>query len=325
MKAIFLGVLSSFFFAFAFIFNRQMNLSGGSWIWGAALRYLFMLPLLFSIIIFKKSLNRVLDEIKKDIKLWILWSTIGFGVFYAPLSFAAAYGPSWLVASTWQVTIVAGTLLTPFLYKGTAKDGSRKKIPLKALAISGFILLGIFIMQIEQAVISSPGEILIGVIPVVIGAFAYPLGNRKMMEICENKLNALERVFGMTLCSMPFWIILSCIGVVKAGTPSNEQMLQALIVAVCSGVIATIMFFKATDMVKADASKLAAVEATQAGEVIFTILGELLIVQEVFPSKLALIGMVIVVIGMIMHSLASRENGSKNTENTANFYVKNAE
>ncbi len=37
-----------------------------------------------------------------------------FWSFYAPLSFAGAFGPGWLVASTWQITIVAGILLTPF-------------------------------------------------------------------------------------------------------------------------------------------------------------------------------------------------------------------
>ena len=33
-----LGILSSFFFAFTFILNRSMNLSGGYWIWSASLR-----------------------------------------------------------------------------------------------------------------------------------------------------------------------------------------------------------------------------------------------------------------------------------------------
>ncbi len=33
-------------FCFTFIFNRSMNLSGGSWMWSASLRYLFSLPML---------------------------------------------------------------------------------------------------------------------------------------------------------------------------------------------------------------------------------------------------------------------------------------
>ena len=45
-RALVYGVLASFFFAFTFVFNRSMNLSGGDWMWSAALRFLFMLPML---------------------------------------------------------------------------------------------------------------------------------------------------------------------------------------------------------------------------------------------------------------------------------------
>ena len=36
-KALGLGILGSFFFAFTFILNRSMNLSGGFWMWSAVL------------------------------------------------------------------------------------------------------------------------------------------------------------------------------------------------------------------------------------------------------------------------------------------------
>ena len=45
-KALFYGILASFFFAFTFILNRSMNLAGGYWLWAACLRYLFTLPML---------------------------------------------------------------------------------------------------------------------------------------------------------------------------------------------------------------------------------------------------------------------------------------
>ena len=51
-KSLFLGVLSSLFFAFTFILNKQMNNSGGLWSWSASLRYIFMLPILFVILFF---------------------------------------------------------------------------------------------------------------------------------------------------------------------------------------------------------------------------------------------------------------------------------
>ena len=79
------------------------------------------------------------------------------------------------------------------------------------------------------------------VVPVLFAAFSYPLGNRKMMELCNNRLNTLQRVFGMTMCSIPFWIIIVILGVNQTGIPSHNQIIQSLIVAVSSGVIATIL------------------------------------------------------------------------------------
>lgn len=101
-KAFLLGVAASFFFAFTFILNQQMNISGGSFLWSSSLRYIFMLPLLLIIMIINRQLNPVLNDIINKPIQWITWSTIGFGLFYAPLSFASAYGASWLVAGTWH-------------------------------------------------------------------------------------------------------------------------------------------------------------------------------------------------------------------------------
>ena len=36
-KALFYGILASFFFAFTFILNRSMNLAGGYWLWSLSL------------------------------------------------------------------------------------------------------------------------------------------------------------------------------------------------------------------------------------------------------------------------------------------------
>ena len=47
---------------------------------------------------------------------WLLWSPVGFGLFYAPMAFAVSAGPGWLLAGTWQITILAGILLAPLLY-----------------------------------------------------------------------------------------------------------------------------------------------------------------------------------------------------------------
>lgn len=306
-KALLLGILASFFFAFTFIFNHQMNLTGDSWIWSASLRYLFMLPILFVIMIIKKQLADVWKDIKKKPIPWLVWSTVGFGLFYAPLCFASAYGASWLVAATWQVTIVAGAIMSPLFYKDIVSANGisriRNKIPRKALLMSSIILLGIILIQLEEAKEISILNILLCVGPILVAAFAYPLGNRKMIEICSNRFNTYQRVFGMTLCSMPFWIILSGFGAVSVGLPSNGQMVQSLIVAIFSGVIATILFFKATDIVSSNISKLAVIESTQSGEVIFTLLGGIIIFHDKMPTLMGFIGILLVIIGMILNSL----------------------
>ena len=305
-KAFMLGICSSFFFAFTFILNQQMHLSGGSWYWSSSLRYIFMLPMLLIIMISKRQLKEVIIDIRKKPLSWLLWSTIGFGFFYAPLSFASSYGASWLVAGTWQLTIVAGGLMSPLFFKIIKTEKGivkiRNKIPKKSLLISLLILVGIALMYIEEATDISLLNTMLVIIPVIIAAFSYPLGNRKMMEICDSNINTIQRVFGMTLCSMPFWIIISLLGISNSGFPGKSQLIQSFIVAVFSGIIATILFFKATDIVKDNSHNIAIIESTQAGEVVFTLLGGILIFHDTVPTTLSLIGLIIVVLGMILNS-----------------------
>ncbi|MCK9905933.1 multidrug resistance efflux transporter family protein, partial [Frankia sp. Cpl3] len=165
------------------------------------------------------------------------------------------------------------------------------------LLMSLIILAGVAIMQAEQANQLSAKEVVLGILPVVIAAFAYPLGNRKMMAAVQGRLDAYERVLGMTLASTPFWLLLSFYGLAVDGAPSYGQTFQSIVVAISSGLIATVLFFSATDMVKGSASQLAAVEATQAGEVIFAVLLEMMMVHAVAPSLWSMIGMVLVMVG----------------------------
>jgi drug/metabolite transporter (DMT)-like permease len=312
LRPIFLGICAAFFFAFTFILNRAMELSGGSWIWSASLRYIFMVPFLLFIVIARKNLRPLLRVMREQPGTWFLWSFIGFGLFYAPLCFAAAYAPGWLIAGTWQITIISGSLLAPFFSLTIETSNGplkvRGKLPVKGLAMSLIILLGIALMQVEQANHLSFKDLLLGIIPVMIASFAYPLGNRKMMDICVGRLDAYQRVLGMTLASLPFWFLLSLYGFFTVGVPSKEQTIQSVLVAICSGVIATVLFFRATDMVRGNMQKLAAVEATQSMEVLFTVAGELILLDSPFPSALSWCGMFIVMFGMILHSYASHKS-----------------
>ncbi|KKK38548.1 membrane protein [Mesobacillus campisalis] len=310
MRPITLGIFSALFFAVTFVVNRAMDLTGGSWIWSASLRYFFMVPFLLAIVLARKNLSSLIKVMKEQPKSWLLWSFVGFCLFYAPLCYAAAYSPGWLIAGTWQITIISGSLLAPLFWEtihtkaGTVKV--RGRFPVKGMLMSSVILLGIILMQLEHASHISAKVFLLGFLPVLIASFAYPLGNRKMMEVSKGRLDAYQRVLGMTLASLPFWLLLSLYGLFTVGAPAKAQSLQALSVALSSGVVATVLFFMATDMVRGNLQKLAAVEATQSVEVLFALAGEMLWLSLPLPSPLSWAGMFIVIFGMAAHSYASK-------------------
>ncbi len=308
MKALLIGILSSMFFAVTFILNRSMEVGGGSWLWSASLRFIFMLPFLLLIVWMRGNLRSLLIEMRKRPFEWFKWSVIGFVLFYGPLTYAAAYGPGWLVAGTWQFTIVAGLLLAPLFLKS---DGSRHSIQSRALLISCIILAGVILIQVQQADQLSATALLIGALPVVIAAFCYPLGNRKMMELCGDRVDTFQRILGMTLASLPVWVILGGIGLVQTGPPSSGQLIQTFIVAVSSGVIATTLFFIATNSVRHDQGKLAAVEATQATQVLFVIAGEAVLLSSPLPSGVASIGIGFIVVGIVVHTMNMRVAGRR--------------
>ncbi|KYG90066.1 multidrug resistance efflux transporter family protein [Metasolibacillus sp. FSL H7-0170] len=302
MKEILIGIIAALFFAFTFILNHSMELDGGSWLWSASLRYFFMLPFLIAIVLYRRNYRQLHNEMKAHPRQWLLWSFVGFVLFYAPLTFAAAYGPGWLVSGTWQFTIVAGVLLAPLFVTVIANQKVRQKIPMTALLISCIILIGILLIQIPHAKSVSTSALMLGIFPVLIAAFAYPLGNRKMMDVCGGRIDTFQRVLGMTIASLPAWIIMAIYALITVGLPSGNQIFQSLLVGVSSGVIATTLFFIATDRVRDNQGKLAAVEATQSTEVVFVIIGEMLLLGIPLPTPIALMGLAIIIIGMLLHS-----------------------
>jgi drug/metabolite transporter (DMT)-like permease len=311
MRPIIFGTLAAFFFAFTFIINRSMELEGGSWIWSASLRYFFMVPFLLLLVYWRKNLKPLLLEMKNNPRAWLLWSFVGFGLFYGPICFSAAYAPGWLIASTWQITIISGSLLAPFFVETVMTQQGpikiRGRIPMKSLALSSIILLGIILIQVERADSLSLIEVLLGVLPVIVASVAYPLGNRKMMDVCGGRLDVFQRVLGMTLSSMPLWIVLAIYGLLTVGPPTVGQSIQSGIVAITSGVIATVLFFQATDLVHGNMQKLGNVEATQSISVLFAVIGELILLKAAFPSIISWTGMLLVMAGMVLHSYVSHK------------------
>lgn len=291
-----LGLVASLFFSLTFVLNRSMDLGGGYWVWSGVLRFVFMVPLLALLVPWNGGWKPLVDEVRRAPGRWLLWSTVGFGLFYAPVCWAASFGEGWLVAGLWQVTIVAGTLLFP-----------PKKFPWKTLGFSGLILAGVVFLQGGHALKADLGSsVAVGAL-VLVGAVAYPLGNRKVMALAMGRLTTVQRVTAMTLLSLPFWGILA-VGALAAGqVPGPSQTFQSFLVAVFSGVVATLLFFKATEMVRNDAVKLGAVEATQAGEVVFSLAGELVLLSASWPDPWSAAGLVLVIAGMTVHSLHARE------------------
>lgn len=318
MREILLGVLASLFFAVTFILNRSMEVSGGSWLWSSSLRFFFMLPFLFIIVSYRKGLANTFHELRSAPAPWLIWSFVGFVLFYAPLTFAAAYGPGWLISGMWQFTIVAGVLLAPFFSVRIKDRIIKQKIPVISLLISFVILIGIILIQIPNTNSLSMSAVFLGILPVVVAAFAYPLGNRKMMDHLDGKLDTFQRVLGMTIASLPAWIILVVFALFTVGLPSMNQVIQSLIVAVSSGVIATTLFFMATDRVRTHQGKLAAVEATQSTEILFVIVGEMIILHIPLPTPIALIGLGIIILGMFLHSYYTKVLNTRAVALTSN-------
>lgn len=310
-KALLYGLISSLFFSSTFILNREMATGNFAWQWTAALRFLIMLPILTILLGKNHAYFSVLKSIRANMFSWIFWSCIGFGLFYSSLCYAASFGPAWLIAGALQITIPAGAVLTPFFSVSNMVNGeikqTRHKIPVKLIWTGLIIMFGVSLMLLHEATSVSFLMVLGVIIPVGIAAFAYPLGSRKILFKHGHNLNTLQRVFGMTLCSMPVWLCLAGFELSQNQLPPLGQIFQSGVVALFSGIIATLLLFEAANLVKHNLSQLAVIEATQAGEVVFTLLGGVLFFHDGVPDLFACLGIALVLIGMVINSLVVRK------------------
>src|SRR5690625_6928213 len=99
----------------------------------------------------------------------------------------------------------------------------------------------------------------------------------------------------MTIASMPFWIVLSIYGLFSYGPPGISQIWQTFIVAVFSGVIATILYFYATELVQHDNYKLAGVESTVTMAVLFVLIAVLIFLNALLPIYISFIGIILII------------------------------
>lgn len=303
-RAILLGILAALFFSSSFLLNRRMGLEGGDWGWMSSLRFLLMTILLAGPVTLRQEWRPLRRELVAHWPIWLLWSTIGFGVFYAPITYASTITPAWLLGGTWQLTILMGLLLSPLLY-----SDHRRRIPMPALGASAVIVVGVLVMQLATVQqVQGPRRLWLSLGLTLIAAIAYPLGNRSIMlhlERTGTRLSVYQRVLGMTLASLPFWLIVSATSYARVGLPSSTELLQSALIALSSGVIATLLFFRATDLVRTHATSLAAVEATQATEVLFVLLGDVWLLKTAWPGHQAALGIALVLLGIGVYSARS--------------------
>ncbi|HEY6895611.1 MAG TPA: multidrug resistance efflux transporter family protein [Rhodanobacteraceae bacterium] len=297
LAAVLVALASALFFTATYVLNRAIATSGGHWAWSATLRYFLTLPMLACVLPWRGGFDGVWRAMRAHPGAWLVWSGVGFTLFCVCLTWAAAYAPAWLVAGTFQLTVIAGMLLAPLIY-----DDARARLPRGALALGLLIVAGVGAMQLGHFNGKLDRTAWLALASVTISAFLYPLGNRKILlhlERTGERLNATQRVFGMTLASQPFWIVVAVYAGSVAGVPPLSQIALAAGVAFFAGTIATILFFHATAMVQDDAAALGAVEAMQAAEILFSTLLGVVLLGEAAPHGIALGGALIVALGIV--------------------------
>jgi drug/metabolite transporter (DMT)-like permease len=266
-----------------------------------------MLLLLIILIGINKGVAHLRDVIKifiRHLKFWLLAGSIGFGMFYSFLCYAADHAPGWVVAGTWQITVIATPVVLLFF---------KEKVPRRGVYFSVLIFIGIFLLQFYNKE-SQFGvkHIVYGVIPVVIAAFAFPIGNQ-LLNFAKHGNHSLiphidspilhdasTCVLLMTLGSIPFWALLLLW--VAPPPPLKNQLINTFIVAVSSGIIGTSIFYKARNSSKSP-YVISGVDATQAGGIVFSLVGEMLLLNGALPQLTGVVGIILIVVGIIGYSL----------------------
>ncbi len=303
IKLIVLGTLAGAFFSSTFILNELMSVEGGHWIWSASLRYLFMFLLLTVITLFnggRKQLSAIAHLFISYWKFWVVTGSIGFGGFYSLICFSADFSPGWVIASTWQSTVIA-SLFILMLFGRKFK----KRVWLFSLIIfSGVLLVNIsHIQEFDLKALS------LGGLPVLLAAFCYPLGNQliweakhagnSMIPFISSPLleNTFNKVLLMTVGSFPLWIVL--ILLIQPPAPDTGQIGNTLLVALLSGVFATSIFLFARNLASTS-GELAGVDATQASEVVFALLGGIVFLGGSLPNVTSIIGLALIMTGLLL-------------------------
>jgi len=302
-KIIPLGIAAALFFSITFAINRWLNfVEGGHWYWTASLRYIYTAVLISILIIVKYGFRTFSDTLRCFARYWYFWllaGGVGFGCFYLFLCYAASYSPGWVLATTWQLTI----LMTPvvlWLF--------RDKVGTRGILYLALMFVGILLVNYHQFS-NVTSEIWYSVLPIAAAAFCYPFGNTLCKFACEGKLkrfpintesvatNVFSQVLLMVLGALPVLFVVGII--VRPSAPTNSQLYSIVIIAIFTGVIATSLLYKARQLAS-NAFELAAADGTQAGEPPLALFWEIVLFGATIPSAVGFTGLALVIIGIVL-------------------------
>lgn len=331
-KMIVWGLIASAFFSTSFVLYQLMSVQGGHWFWSASFRCFFMWLLLSVFILLQNKLNpsKLLELCKLFASHWQFWCVtggIGLGT-YGLLAFAADYAQGWVIAATYLFTVVASLVVLSFFGQSFQK---------KVIVYSVIVFIGVVLANVGEGLRHSTSQgtdwhalLLFGALPAFIASFCFPLGNQLIWQAAQPKghsthptdaiskaannetskllqkvpqvtspllSNPLHKVWLMSLGSLPMWLVLGFL--VQPPAPSVSQMTISFLVALMAGVLGTTTFLHARSLAK-QPQQLAAVDATQGSEIIFALLGGMLLLHTPMPSGLSFVGIALVIIGLVL-------------------------
>lgn len=331
-KMIVWGLIASAFFSTSFVLYQLMSVQGGHWFWSASFRCFFMWLLLSVFILLQNKLNpsKLLALCKLFASHWQFWCVtggIGLGT-YGLLAFAADYAQGWVIAATYLFTVVASLVVLSFFGQSFQK---------KVIVYSVIVFIGVVLANVGEGLRHSTSQgtdwhalLLFGALPAFIASFCFPLGNQLIWQAAQPKgdsthhtdaiskaannetskllqkvpqvtspllSNPLHKVWLMSLGSLPMWLVLGFM--VQPPAPSVSQITISFLVALMAGVLGTTTFLHARSLAK-QPHQLAAVDATQGSEIIFALLGGMLLLHTPMPSGLSFVGIALVIIGLVL-------------------------
>lgn len=308
-RLILMGLLAAFCISCGWLGCRLIGMEGGHWAWTAFLFNAFAaLTLLFRLVLDRDAFT-LYDTFRVFRRHWVFWiitGTTATGLLEAPLAYAMTHAPAWIVTATFQLTILVTPLITFPLFS--------RCIPMRGVGYSLLVVVGVILVQLEQATSIPLATALVGMVPVLIAAIAYSVGDQLVYEINEFGTRVLGRwkvpfitsdvvqkpaalVFLTLIGGLPAQLLLLLI--VHPGWPSSGQMLTTLIVGFLAIGIGQTVFISARQ--KAVGIQIVGVDATIAGDVVFTTVGEIVFLSAALPSLTSWIGLALIIMGIVLY------------------------